>query len=86
MLGNGLRLCEFVPYLNNFNSFPLINIQILNCLREYCTGYVKRLSFSGRAYAAAFNAIMVLISTVDDDNYHGGRLTKLLKGIARDGM
>jgi hypothetical protein len=60
-------------------------LQIVNCLEEWRTGTHIKIPFTGDRYDSVYQDMMSLICAVEEDNYHGQKLRKLLASIASDG-
>jgi hypothetical protein len=60
--------------------------QIVNCLHEWHLGYEVKAPFTGARYQSVHEAMICLMGKLEQHDYHGPKLTKLLEGIANDGQ
>lgn len=82
---DGLCLRMYIYCLSNaFTIFSHHILKIVNCLDEYKFGYEMTLPFSGEHYESVHQAMMSLISELEEHDYHAPKFRKLLKRIATD--
>ena len=65
--------------------FLLTMFQIINCLNEWELGYQVMIPFTGDRYDSVHKAMVSLIDELEQHDYHGAKLKRLLKKIATDG-
>lgn len=64
----------------------LHDMQLVHCLHEFRSGNHISSHFTGQDYSSMYEGFVEMIEETMDDPYHGQKLKRLLKQIAKEGM